>query len=156
MNLLNKIPKTYLFLGIVIFLIAAISLFELNSSKTTNSPQNLVPSANINPNSNKLEKEEGNVTVVVEYFPQKSDKNTLVFNITLDTHNVDLTSFNFSKDIVLEKEGLINTPIKFAPSGSIHHRQAEVIFKRAESPFSIVLKSLSGVMKREFKFINIK
>ncbi len=83
-------------------------------------------------------------------------KNTVVFNISLDTHNVDLTPFDFSKDIALEKEGLISIPIKSIPSGSEHHRQAEVIFKRAESPFSIVLKSLSGVAKREFQFINLK
>lgn len=155
MKLLIKIPKTYLFLGIVILLIAIISLFELKSSKTTNSQQNLVPSANINQNSNKLEKEEGNVTVAVEYFPQKSDKNTVVFNISLDTHSVDLNSFDFSKDIVLEKEGF-TTPIKSTPSGSGHHRQAEVIFKRVNAPFSIVLKSLDSVPRREFQFTNIQ
>lgn len=156
MKFLIKIPKTYLFLGIVILLIVIISLFELNNSKTANSPQYLVPSANINQNSNKLEKEEGNVTVAVEYIPQKSDKNTVVFDISLDTHNVDLSSFDFSKNIVLEKEELVvSTPIKSAPTGSGHHRKAEMIFKRVKPPFSLVLKSLSSVPKREFQFTKI-
>ena len=156
MKLLTKIPKTYLFLGIVILLIVVISLFEEYNPKSLNNPQSLNRLTNINEKSNKQEKEEGNVTVIVEYLPQKSDKNILVFSISLDTHNVDLTSFDFSKDIMLEKKGLISTPIKSTPSGSIHHRKAEVIFERVESPFSIVLKSLSGVAKREFQFINLK
>lgn len=155
MKLLTKIPKTYLFLGIVILLIVVISLLELINSKAANSPNNLATSVNINEKSIKKEKEEGNVTVIVEYYPQKSDENNLVFNISLDTHNVDLTAFDFSKDIVLENEGLMNTPIKFAPSGSIHHRQAEVIFKRVISPFSIILNNLSGIPKREFQFTNL-
>lgn len=156
MKLLTKIPKSYLFLGIVILLIAVISLFELNSSKTGNSPQYLDPTVNINQNSNKLEKEEGNVTVKVEYLLQKSDKNTFVFNISLDTHNIDLTSFDFSKDIVLEKERLMVAPIKSSPSGSNHHRRVEVTFERVNPPFSIVLRSLSGVPRREFQFTNIQ
>lgn len=155
MKLLSKIPITYLLLGMVILLIGAISLYEFNS-KSENNPQNLAPSVNLNERSNKQEKEEGSVTVVIEYLPQKSDKNTVAFNVALDTHSVDLTSFYFSKGIVLEKDGLMNDPIKFTPSGSIHHRQAELIFERVESPFSIIINDLSDIPKREFQFTNIK
>lgn len=156
MKLLTKIPKIYLFLGLVILLIAFISLFELNSSKTTSSPQNLGPSANINPSSNKLEKEEGNVTVIVEYLPEKSDENSSTFLITLDTHSVDLDVFDFQKDVFLGKDGRGSLPIKVSPSGIGHHRKAEVAFKKTATPFSIVLSNLAAISKREFQFTNIK
>ena len=96
---MTKIPKTYLLLGIIILLIIIVSLFDINSSKTANRGQYPTPSENLKEKTNKLEKEEGNVDVIVEYLPEKSDANTLVFNIILDTHNVNLDSFNFEKGI---------------------------------------------------------
>lgn len=156
MKLLTKIPKTYLFLGIVILLIVVISLLELINSKSANRPNNLAPSVNLSEKSNKLEKEEGDVDVVVEYLPEKSDNNNIVFNIVLDTHNVNLDSFDFFNDIELEKEGVVSIPIKSSPTGSVHHRKAEVVFKRINPPFSVVLLKLSSLPKREFQFINIK
>ena len=135
-------------------MIVVISLFELNSPKNANSPS--IPVSKKDEKTIKLEKEEGDVDVVVEYLPEKSDNDNIVFNIVLDTHNVDLSSFDFSKDIVLEKEGLVRIPIKSSPTGSVHHRKAEVVFKRVNLPYSIVLMNLSSIQRREFQFTNIQ
>jgi len=152
---MTKIPKTYLLLGIIILLIIIVSLFDINSSKTANRGQYPTPSENLKEKTNKLEKEEGNVDVIVEYLPEKSDANTLVFNIILDTHNVNLDSFNFEKDVFLGKEGRGSLPIKISQSGSVHHRKAELAFNKTSTPFTIVLSNLSGISKREFKFTDI-
>ena len=93
--------------------------------------------------------------MTVEYIPKKSDKNTRAFEISLDTHSVELDSFDFVKDVILEKDGKAIPPANSIPSGGGHHRKAEVVFERVKSPFTISLINLSGVPKRVFQFTNI-
>lgn len=154
MQRLRKIPLSYLFLGTIIFLIVIISLFDFSNQKTGNSASPANPARN-QQKTYRQEKEEGNVDVVVEYLPDKSSQDTLTFEIALDTHSVNLDSFDFQKDIFLKRDGSINFPLTVIPSGGGHHRRAEVTFKKVSAPFSIILNNLSGISKREFKFSNL-
>lgn len=154
MKTFSKIPKTYIFLGILV-LLAIISFYKLSSPKTSNNPTSSIPSKETTEKIFKLEREEGNVTVIVEYLPEKSDENSSIFLITLDTHSVDLDAFDFQKDVFLGKEGRGSLPIKVSQSGSGHHRKAEVAFKKTATPFSIVLSNLGGISKREFQFTDL-
>ncbi len=146
----SRIPKEYLFLGIVLILIAFVSISELAkptllTSNRENSPQQAQTLK-------KQEKEENNVTVSLEYLPEKSDSTKTVFAIALDTHSENLDGFDFQKDIFLGKNGEDSLPISVNQSGSGHHKKAEVTFKRTASPFVIVLSKLADVSKREFQF----
>lgn len=78
----------------------------------------------------KQEKEENNVTVIVEYIPEKSDSFNSVFSITLDTHSANLDAFDFQKDVFLGKDGKGSLPMIVNESGGGHHRKAEITFKK--------------------------
>lgn len=151
MKKLGKIPKTYIFLFVVVLLIVIISLSELNNQNTASKSPSPITSTKID----KLEQEEGDVDVIVEYLPEKSTSDAITFSIVLDTHSVNLDSFDFQKDVFLGKDGRGSLPITVNQSGSGHHRKGEITFKKTEAPFSIVLSNLSGIPKREFQFPNI-
>lgn len=151
MEKLTKIPKEYLVLGIIIILIILLSLFELNkpSSPTTQIPNQTTQQGNV------LEKEEGKVTVTIQYLPEKSDTKIAVFQISFNTHSVDLDSFDPNTQITLEKDGKILKPQSINPTGSSHHKEFDITFEKVKSPFSIVITNLANIPKREFTFTNL-
>lgn len=153
MKSFSCIPKEYLFLGIVLILIAFVSISELAK------PEFPTPNRESSPQQvrtlKKQEKKENNVTVSLEYLPEKSDSSKTVFAITLDTHSENLDAFDFQKDIFLGKDGRGILPVVVSQSGSGHHRKAEVTFKRTVPPLTIVLSNLAGISRREFQFLNL-
>lgn len=92
------------------------------------------------------------VTVAVEYLKDKSDDKNMVFTVTIDTHSVNLDAFNFEKDIVLEKDGKSTAPSKATTNGGGHHRSGEIVFPNTSPPFTMVLKNLANINRREFLF----
>ena len=145
-----KINREYLILGIVIFLIILLGLFEL-TKKPASQPVGQSPPISENDTEVKTN-EAGNVTVTVRFLQDKSTTGFTTFQIVLDTHSVDLDPFDFQKNIYIEKNNLRESPINTIPSGNQHHRQAEVEFKKVSPPYSLVVADLSGIDKRLFTF----
>lgn len=142
--------KEWFILTVIAVIIAVIAISDWNKSS---SAPNQTNNSNLTNNSlSKQEKEEANVTVLVEYLAAKSDDKTMTFKVSLDTHSVELDSFDFEKDIFLEAGGKISNPVKIITSGSGHHRSAEVTFEKTSPPFTIVLKNLVNINRREFLF----
>lgn len=136
--------KEYLFLGIIVVLIILTGLFEF---KKPQKEPGVTP---------RIEKEENSVTVAVEYFPQKSDNKSTNIEVALDTHSVDLSSFNFQKDVILETSGKTKTPQKVEEEeGATHHRKAELTFEKTIPPFNIIILNLENIPRRQFQFINL-
>lgn len=161
MKIIKNIPKEWLILIIIVLLTLGIGIFQWNQTNpvSQNSGQdtsgvilNEVKGSPDGGGIQKLEKGEGNVTVLVEYLAEKSNKSNMVFRIALDTHSVDLDSFDFRKDINLEKDGQSFPPQLVSQEGSGHHRSAEITFPITSTPFNIVVKNLSNIPRREFSF----
>lgn len=136
---MRKIPKEWLLLIVIAILVVIIGIFQWNQTKP------------VNQNSN----EEGDVTVLVEYLPEKSNDNNMVFQFVLDTHSVNLDAFDFQKDVKLEKDNKESYPITVNQSGSGHHRKAEITFAPVAVPFTIIVASVSSIPRREFRFTNL-
>lgn len=146
----KEIPKEFFILGIILVLIAIVGVMDLRKGKpaVTNSPS----ISNSSSQRNTIEKEEGNISVSVQYLPEKSDGNSTLFNIALDTHSVPLDSFYFQKGVILKKEGNTYSPIKVTTEGEGHHRKAYIVFTSVEIPFTIILLDLGGVARRKYSF----
>lgn len=147
---LKKVPKEYLILVIVIVLIAVVGLNDLRKSKP--SVNNTVSSPNNLSQGNTIEKEEGNISVSVQYLPEKSNGNSIFFNIALNNHAVSLDSFDFQKGVTLVKDGNTYSPINVTAEGTGHHRSAGISFKSVKVPFTVVILDLGGIARREFSF----
>lgn len=142
---MKNIPKEWLALLVIIILTLGIGIYDWNKTQLKEgSGQSSI----------KLEKEEGDVTVVVEYLKDKSTANNMIFQITLDTHSVNLDAFDFQKEITLEKGGESFSPKVISQEGSVHHRKAEIYFEKASVPFEVVVMNLSDIPRREFVFNN--
>lgn len=152
MNKLAKIAKVYLLLGLTLLLLAVIGIYGVKNGKPVQPSKQAIANQDAG---QKLEKEEGNITVSMEYLAGKSDGNANVFEVTLDTHSVLLDSFDFEKGIILEKDGKSIAPLSVNPSGDGHHRSAEITFTKIELPFTIVVTNLADIIRREFTFSNL-
>ena len=90
---------------------------------------------------------EGDVTVMADFI-EKSGK--LVFNVYIDTHTVDLSSFNPSGQISLEgNDGVVISPERAESSGSGHHLEFTLYFPKVEGTIRLVVRDLGGVPRRE-------
>lgn len=149
--------KEWLFLIVIALLITIIAFSDWQKSSRLNRDKSQISSSSVSvdiQSGNKQEKEETNVTVVVEYLAAKSDEKTMTFAVSLDTHSVNLDSFDFQKDIVLEKNPRASgsNPTKVTTNGSDHHRSGEIVFPNTPPPFTLVLKNIANINRREFLF----
>lgn len=162
-GLMKQIPKEWLVLIIIAVLVIGISLFEWNKTSPQNQKRDKDTSDGVlsevegtpprwsNQKATRKEKEENNVTVIIEYLPDQP-QSSLIFRIALDTHSVNLDAFDFGNDITLEKDGKSFSPTLLKQEGGGHHRSAEVNFPTTDTPFTIIVKNLSNIPKREFYF----
>lgn len=98
----------------------------------------------------KTDQGEGNVTVAIGWRKEEG----LVFDLYLDTHSIDLTSFDVLQGVVLEKEGSTYVPVGWQEdSGSSHHREGTLSFEENfPDGFELIVKDLSGVPERRFEW----
>lgn len=99
---------------------------------------------------------DGDISVEINYLAGKSNKNKTVFEISLNTHSVDLDGIDFSKTVVMQKDGQTFLPLAVEISGSGHHRSAELSFSRAGVPLKIVFLGTPEVGRQEFEFGELK
>ncbi len=146
---MRRISKEWLALIIIGVLTIIVGIFQWNQTPI----RDQAPAETIQ--DRRIEKEEGEVAVVVEYLKDKSTADNMVFQIALDTHSVNLDGLDFQKDVILEKDGKILKPLQLGQSGSVHHRKAELTFAKVTAPATVVVMNLSGIPRREFKFTNL-
>lgn len=92
------------------------------------------------------------VSIEINYLSGKSGENKLVFEISLNTHSVDLDDIDFQKSVVMEKDGQTFIPLDVEISGSGHHRSAVLSFPGVGVPLKIVFLGTAEIEKKEFEF----
>ena len=122
-------------------LIYSISGFFVNSDK-----------ANIPAESDKLKKKNSESAVTVDLTP-KFENGKLYVNMEVNTHTVDLSSYNLEDIIVLEFENKKIKPVS-APELSGHHNSVQLIFDVGKelSNFKIIVKDLPDIQERVFEW----
>ena len=135
----NKMRAFKLFLAVLILggLIPTIESFGAGASDLTQSVSG------------------GGVTVKVIYLNPKS-KDAPRFSAVLDTHSVDLDSYELKSLTVLRDDtGKIYPPTAVENKGSGHHREIVLTFPKM-SPESkrmnLVIKDVAGVKERTFRW----
>ncbi|HKU52055.1 MAG TPA: hypothetical protein VJQ25_06285 [Nitrospira sp.] len=97
----------------------------------------------------------GGVTVKVTYLNPK-DSDGARFQVVLDTHSVNLDSYDL-KTISVLRDGAGNTyaPTAVDNKGSGHHRETLVSFAKVVSGtkrIELVIKDMAGVKERVFRW----
>lgn len=145
--------KILIALGVIIFVWWGIAFSKnLSSPKNINSstPPSLPESPLATKSTLKTDKGEGGVTVAASY-QEKQD--TLVFSISLDTHSVDLSSFNPMTQLYLEdKGGTKIIPKTIVPEGDSHHRSFNVVFPKPSSSITLVVENLASIPRRTLRW----
>lgn len=98
----------------------------------------------------------GNVTASAKYERAKSTAEQIVFTVALNTHSVDLSSFNPAQDILLRassSEGGKGTLVEDPSGQSSHHRSFQLSFPRPKGDqVTIIVRNVAGVAQRELPF----
>jgi hypothetical protein len=97
----------------------------------------------------------GGVTIEVTYLDSKG-ADDLRFQVLLDTHSVNLDSYDLKTISVLRDEaGNTYLPTAVENKGSGHHREATVRFAKIASGIKrieLVIKDVAGVKERIFRW----
>ena len=98
----------------------------------------------------------GEVSVEINYLAGKSDASEIVFEVSLNTHSVDLNDIDFKKTVVMLSGGETFYPLETETFGADHHRSAELIFSMAGVPLKIIFLGTEAVERKEFEFKELK
>lgn len=144
----KRLPLEWIVLILLVFAVVLIGL-----SSWTSNPSGVAvgPTLQQVQTTNRQEREQANVTVVVENLPEINPNET-IFAVVLDTHSVNLDNVNFSLDVTLEKADKVIKPVRVKEEGSGHHRKAQIAFPKTSLPFTIIVSDVSGIPRREFTF----
>ena len=97
----------------------------------------------------------GGVTVKVTYLDPKTSSD-LRFQVALDTHSVNLDSYDLKTLTVLRDDtGKNHLPTGVENKGSGHHREATVTFAKIANStkrVELVVKDIAGVKERIFRW----
>ncbi len=98
------------------------------------------------PTNEKTDAGEGNVTFGASFIITQG---ATIFTVSLNTHTVNLDSFNPAQQITLKRaNGKAMVPVSVTPQGEGHHRSYTVSFPRTEPPFSLIVTNLAGIPAR--------
>lgn len=94
------------------------------------------------------------VTVKVTYLDQTEHESR--FSVALDTHSVNLDSFDFKASSILRDDtGISLRPTGIESKGSGHHRESILTFTRPSAKrtwLELVVKDLAGEPERVFRW----
>lgn len=97
----------------------------------------------------------GGVTVKVTLLDSKTDGD-LRFQVALDTHSVNLDSYDLKSATVLRDDvGKAYLPKAIENKGSGHHRQSTLVFGKITNGtkrLELVIKDVAGVKERIFRW----
>lgn len=139
----------YKSIGIVLAVIAGILIWQITSIAKTE-PKSLIPP--LETATGEKQQPADDVSVEINYLSGKSDESQIVFEISLNTHSVDLDDIDFQKSVVLQRGGQTFAPSKVENSGSGHHRSAVLSFPGVGVPLNIVFLGSKEIERREFGF----
>ena len=95
----------------------------------------------------------GGVTAKVTYLNPQGTEDTR-FEISLDTHSVDLDSYDLKAlSLLRDDAGKVYQPTKVENKGSGHHRQLVLVFPKpapGNKRLELVVKDVAGVKERSF------
>jgi hypothetical protein len=98
---------------------------------------------------------DGGVTVKVTYLNPEGDDEAR-FQVALDTHSVNLDSYDFKTIAVLRDDsGNTYLPTAVENKGGGHHRQTTVVFGKIASAtkyVELVIKDLAAIKERTFRW----
>lgn len=143
----------YKSLGVGLAVITGILIWQMVLISKTSSRPTVLPSGTV---TGETQQPIGDVSVEVNYIAEKSGGNKIVFEISLNTHSIDLDDIDFQKSAVLQRGGQTFTPSKVENSGSGHHRSAELSFSKVGVPLKIVFLGTAEIAKQEFEFKELK
>jgi hypothetical protein len=91
--------------------------------------------------------------VAIELHPIEITENKLIFEISVNTHSVDLSQFDLKKIITLDYNGKTTRPVS-APQLGGHHVFDSLIFTVDETPssFTVTIESVPKIEKRVFEW----
>jgi hypothetical protein len=97
----------------------------------------------------------GGVTVAVTYTNPRVGQAPR-FDVTLNTHSVDLDGYDFKNLTVLRDEAKTYAPTKVESKGSGHHRQVALTFPKISEGakrVEVIIKDVAGVKERTFRWV---
>lgn len=108
-----------------------------------------VPQQASTPSGATKENSGGEVTVGVT--PVVVGATELGFDVAVNTHSVDMSTFDPKKQIVLiGLDGKDILPGNVEIEGSGHHQKLQITFSKVEKPWKLVVRDVGGVPAREF------
>jgi len=144
-----------LFLPILILIPLAALILILKPGLSQNSATNDPPKSALAPDS-LLPTPNSAITVDIKFLPSQSNAQTFAFEVSLNTHSIDLEDIDFQKSVILEKSGQKFSPVEVKTEGAGHHRSAEVKFNRVSAPLKIIFSETPEVARQEFMFDELK
>jgi len=136
-------------IGIGLIVVTGILIWEIISIVKTK-PESIISSPEVVPGG--AQQQSGDVSVEINYLAGKSDASKIVFEVSLNTHSVDLNDIDFQKTVLMQKDGLTIFPLKVETSGADHHRSAELSFSQVGVPLKIVFVGTEAIGRKEFEF----
>lgn len=135
--------------GILLAVIAGILIWQIISIARIK-PKSLIPP--LETVTGEKQQPADDVSVEINYLSGKSDESKIVFEISLNTHSVDLDDIDFQKSVVMQRGGQTFAPSKVENSGSGHHRSVVLSFPGVGVPLKIVFLGSKEIERREFGF----
>ena len=140
-------------IGIGLIVVTGILIWEIISIVKTK-PESIISSPEVVPGG--AQQQSGDVSVEINYLAGKSDASKSVFEVSLNTHSVDLNDIDFKKTVVMLSGGETFYPLETETFGADHHRSAELIFSMAGVPLKIIFLGTEAVERKEFEFEKLK
>lgn len=96
----------------------------------------------------------GSVTIEAKLLGHQND--SLVFEISMNTHSVDLDTYDFKQLAVLrDGKGSEYSPVDWSSQPGGHHRGGKLVFAHSDKSarnFELVIRNVAGVSERVLKW----
>jgi hypothetical protein len=154
---MSKRKSGLLVISVVAVLLSVLVLSGCSSAATVSGQENTpsgVNSSSAKPSGAVQSSSGGSVTVKAKLLGHEGD--SLVFEITMDTHSVDLDKYDLGELAVMrDDQGGQYNPIAWqAPAGG-HHRSGKLAFLHPDltaKTFELVIRNVAGIEERALRW----
>lgn len=140
-------------IGGLLFAVLGFKVFGTQSSKQNTKTDNSLTGSSSSSLNSISTGTTGPGDVSVELTPHEASNGKLVFDVSVNTHSVDIGKFDLMKITTLEYDGKSIGPSS-APSLDGHHASGELVFDVEEdiSSFTVKIKGIPKVNERVFEW----
>ena len=139
-------------------LLAVLILAGCSSAATASKPQSAPPPVSSQPrepSSAPVQSSSGgSVTIEAKSLGHQSD--SLVFEVTMDTHSVNLDEYDLKQLATLKDDkGSEYRPVDWSSAPGSHHRSGKLVFAHADKStktFELVIRNVAGVSERVLRW----